>query len=85
MKEEMNLSDLWGGCIWSSSKPPTNYNRIISKTPYELADWIADVLNHCDNKEPGAECRDSCPLYKCCNDGPDNIEDWLNAPAEGEK
>ena len=65
--------------------PRTNYDRIIHKTPYELSEWLADILTHCDNKEPGAECHDSCPLYKCCNDGPDNIEDWLNAPAEGEK
>lgn len=42
MKEEMNLSDLWGGCIWSSSKPQTNYDLLISKTPEELANVLTD-------------------------------------------
>ena len=64
-------------------KALTNYHLIVSKTPYELAEWIADILNHCDNKMPEELCRQSCPLYKCCNDQPsDNIEAWLNAPAE---
>ena len=62
----------------------TNFDRIIHKTPYELSEWLADILTHCGNKAPGVECHDSCPLYKCCNDGPDNIEDWLNAPADKE-
>lgn len=42
MKEEMNLNDLWGGCIWSGSKPQTNYDLLISKTPEELAKIIVD-------------------------------------------
>ena len=64
-------------------KPQTNYDRIISKTPYELAEWIAKILDHCENKMPDELCRMSCPLFKCCNDQPyDNIEDWLKSPAE---
>lgn len=65
----------------------TNYDLLISKTPEELAEWLADILNHCENKKPEELCYMSCPLYKCCNDQPyDNIEDWLKAPVEeGEK
>ena len=64
----------------------TNYDRLISKTPEELAEWLADILNHCENKRPEELCRMSCPLYKCCNDQPsDNIEDWLKSPVEVEK
>ena len=63
--------------------PITNYDLLISKTPEELAEWIADILNHCENKKPEELCRMSCPLYKCCNDQPsDNIEDWLKSPVE---
>jgi len=62
---------------------PTNYSRIVSKSPYELADWIAKILDHCENKLPDELCLQTCPLYKCCNNQPsDNIEDWLNATAE---
>lgn len=44
MKEKMDLSDLWGGCIWSSSKPQTNYDRLVSKTPEELAVFMHDMF-----------------------------------------
>ena len=63
----------------------TNYDLLISKTPEQLADWLADILNHCENKKPEELCRMSCPLYKCCNNQPsDNIEDWLKSPVEVE-
>lgn len=70
MKEEMNLSDLWGGCIWSSNKPMTNYDRIISKTPEELAEWMA--------------INTSCFFCKvknkniCSLDGGTCTEEWLS-------
>lgn len=67
-----------------TEKPMTNGDKIRSMSDYDLADWIADILNHCDNKKPEDECLDSCPLYTCCNDGPDSIEDWLKLPAEEE-
>ena len=71
------------GCTFHTPKPITNYDLIISKNPYELAEWIAKILDHCENKMPDELCRQSCPLYKCCNDQPsDNIEDWLKAKAE---
>lgn len=73
-----------GGCrAYTEKKPQTNYDLLISKTPYELAEWIAKILDHCENKMPAELCRQSCPLYKCCCDQPsDNIEDWLKAPVE---
>lgn len=62
----------------------TNYDRLVSMTPREMASWFAKILDHCENKMPAELCRQSCPLYKCCNDQPsDNIEDWLKAKAEG--
>ncbi len=62
-------------------KPITNGDVIRSKSDYDLADWIAKILDHCENKMPDELCRQSCPLYKCCNDQPsDNIEDWLKRP-----
>ena len=59
----------------------TNADRIRSMSDEELAEWIAKILDHCENKKPEELCRMSCPLYKCCNDQPsDNIEDWLKSP-----
>ena len=70
-------------CLNYEPRPHTNYDRIVSKTPYELAEWIAKILDHCENKMPDELCRQSCPLYKCCNYQPsDNIEDWLKAPVK---
>lgn len=63
-------------------KPQTNGDRIREMSDYEMADWIADILNHCDNKTPEDECLESCPLYACCNLPFDNIENWLKSPAE---
>ena len=81
MKEEMNLSDLWGGCIWSSSKPQTNYDRLISKTPEELAELIGDNIdcNICKEKHSA----DGCPR----TDEKDCYGvwlDWLKSPADKE-
>lgn len=63
-------------------KPQTNGDRIRGMSDYDMADWIADILNHCDNKNPEDECLESCPLYACCNLPFDNIENWLKSPAE---
>lgn len=64
-------------------KEASNADRIRAMSDEELAEWIADILNHCENKKPAELCRMSCPLYKCCNYQPsDNIEDWLKAPME---
>ena len=71
---------------YDSYEPITNYDLLISKTPKEIAEWLADILDHCENKKPEELCRMSCPLYKCCNDQPsDNIEYWLKSPVEEEK
>ena len=74
------------GCFEGSNYRPkliTNADRIRGMSDEELAEWLADILNHCDNKKPEELCHMSCPLYKCCNDQPsDNIEDWLKSPVE---
>lgn len=55
MKEEMNLSDLWGGCIRSSSKPQTNADRLRQMSDEELAKKIAALM----------ACME-CPLLTMC-------------------
>lgn len=70
----------------------TNGDKIRSKSDYDLADWIAQILLYhgsFSRRQPltidDNECPHECPLYKCCNDQPsDNIEDWLKAPADKE-
>ena len=60
-------------------KPITNYDRIVSKSPMELAEWLAELLFHCSN----TICDKRCPMYECCCDQPsDNIEDWLKQEAQ---
>ena len=72
-------------CGLFKPKPQTNYDYLISKTPEELAEWIADILTF-HNVKMFVECEKACPLYKCCNDQPsDNIEDWLKSPVEVEE
>lgn len=71
-------------CSHFAPSKQTNYDRIISKTPKELADWIAQILAY-HTIQMYVKCKRSCPLYKCCNDQPsDNIEDWLKSPADKE-
>lgn len=60
----------------------TNADRIRAMSDFDMADWIADILNHCDNKKPEEECLESCPLYACCNLPFDNIENWLKSPVK---
>lgn len=74
-------SDAWR-CDLFEPTTQTNGDRIRRMSDYEMADWIADILNHCDNKTPEEECLESCPLYACCNLPFDNIENWLKSPAE---
>ncbi len=52
------------------SKKPTNYDRLISKTPEELARWIADEL-----VEPG---------YYKGNEAYELWLDWLKEEADNE-
>lgn len=62
----------------TEKKPITNYDRIVSKSPEELAEWLAEVLFHCSN----TICDERCPMYECCCEQPsDNIEDWLKEEA----
>lgn len=67
------------GCEYGEPRVLTNYDRIISKSPEELAEWIAEILFYCSN----TICDKKCPMYKCCCDQPsDNIEDWLKQEAK---
>lgn len=43
-------------------KPVTHYDLIISKTPEELAEWIAQIADCCGNDY----CGKSCPLHTLC-------------------
>ena len=80
---EVDLSEIREFLEAKMGKPATNGDRIRQMSDEKLAEWLADILNHCDNKKPEELCRMSCPLYKCCNDQPyDNIEDWLKSPVE---
>ena len=78
-----NFDELYKQKIAEVLKPKTNADRIRSMSDYDMADWIADILNHCDNKAPEDECLESCPLYACCNLPFDNIENWLKSPVKG--
>jgi len=62
-------------------EPMTNGDRIRNMSDWELAEWIAEVLD-CHGwlyrQTNRFECEPVCPLYKCCNDqSADNIEEWL--------
>ena len=79
MKEEMNLSDLWGGCIWSSSKSKTNADRIRSSSDEELAVICED----------GCPPQHECPPIKGEEMGLRSVcqkcwLDWLKSPVEQE-
>ena len=92
----MNCKTCKSRCAWAGQEasghgkclvgytPITNGDKIRSMSDYDLADWIADILNHCDNKKPEDECLDSCPLYPCCNLPFGSIEGWLKSPADKE-
>lgn len=59
------------GCTYHKSMPMTNYNRIISKTPEELAEWIDTVFAECEWCRPEKiddDCERDCKLC---------ILDWL--------
>lgn len=46
-----------------TQKPKTNYDRIISKTPEELARYMTEVQMYAGCPNDGAmDCRDNCAL-----------------------
>ena len=60
-----------GGC----GKLITNYDRIISKTPEELAEWIAEIADH-----GGGRCAPGC--YDCTAKTCESAwPDWLKQEA----
>ena len=60
-------------------KPQTNYDRLISKTPEELAKWIVEIVdcNECEEMHGFRMC-DAVPGKAC----EDYWAGWLNAPVE---
>ena len=53
------------GCSYHTPKPITNYDRLVSKSPEELAEWLGD--------------KGTCPPGECTHmyDGVDCPECWL--------
>lgn len=67
-------------------KPRTNYDRIVSKSPYDLAEFLGQIMDCCWNAGSWGrgECDEDCPMYNCCNNqSSDNIEDWLKQEVQG--
>lgn len=62
-------------------KIKTNGDKIRSMSDYDLAEFLCAIMNCCGNDA----CGTFCPMWKCCNDGPDNVEDWLKLPADKEE
>ena len=65
------------------SKPiVTNYDRIISKTPEELAEWLKNIRY-------SWRCLPEKSNYFCCVDFKDNCSacwlDWLRQETKGEE
>jgi len=58
--------------------PQTNYDRLVSKTPEELAEWLVAIINHAESDN----CGKSCPLYSYCIESNGGMLDWLKAPAD---
>ena len=64
-------------------KTRTNYDLFHEMKPYELADFLAQLMDCCFNSGRWGECDEECPMYDCCNTcGLDNVEDWLMQEAK---
>lgn len=61
----------------SISDPKTNYDRLISTTPEEMAEWFADY-GECPPERGYPDCAKT-PTDSNCRDC---WLDWLNSPAE---
>lgn len=66
----------------------TNGDVIRSKSDYDLADFLAAILDNCyhlGTTHPMRNCNKDCPMYNCCNNTKlNNIEEWLNQEVEDE-
>ena len=74
---DVNAADSTAFAVAQIKKPQTNYDRFVSKTPEELAKYIASVLQYREG--------DLCPpTHKCAVDK--SCEkcwlEWLKAPVE---
>lgn len=59
-------------------KPLSNGDKIRSMSDYDLAEFLYAIMDCCWNDA----CGTFSPMWKCCNDGPDNVGDWLKLPAD---
>lgn len=62
-------------------RPMTNADHIRAMSDHDLAEFLCAIMDCCGNDA----CGTFCPMWKCCNDGPDNVEDWLKLPVDKER
>lgn len=68
-EEMQNAPDIF------ARKPQTNYDRIISKTPEELSDFLCNIASLED-------CTSKCPGWAFCRTGHTGILGWLQQEGE---
>ena len=59
-------------------KPITEYDRIVRKSPEELAEWLVAILEHAESDY----CGKSCPLYSYCIESNGGMLEWLKMEVE---
>lgn len=74
-----NIGTAWYGQS-VQKRVATNADRIRAMSDYDLADFLTAIMDCCGNDL----CGKFCPMWACCNNGPDNVEDWLKSPVEKE-
>lgn len=73
------VSHCQGVCDRWEPKPVTNYDRLVSKSPEELAEWVSKLADCCSNDY----CGRSCPLHALCwSKSNETALDWLRQEAE---
>lgn len=74
------VNSTWWDCEFQNRKPITNYDRIISKTPEELADFLYATWKEQDafKKDVCERCPDTSCQPKCWLD-------WLKQQTEDHK
>lgn len=72
------------GCTYHTPRRISNadkYFRLASD--YDIALFLAQVLDNCVIFGANGNCPDSCPMYRCCYDQKgDSIQEWLQEEAE---
>ncbi len=67
------LSEFYRMTGKAEPKQLTNYERLVSKTPEELAEWLEGSTSICF--QPSKDCRKDEPCTTC-------LLKWLKSPAE---